>query len=40
MWVVFLDDSGECWAIANPEVRAMPNYTYGAKRKGEVGQGS
>lgn len=32
-WVVFLDDSGECWSFDNPDVRAMPNLTYRAERK-------
>lgn len=26
-WVVFLDDSGQCWTFANPEVRLQTNYT-------------
>src|SRR5439155_24520930 len=31
--VVFLDDTGECWAFDNPEVRAMPNVSYAARRR-------
>jgi hypothetical protein len=26
-WVVFLDDSGECWTFQNPEIRLQPNVT-------------
>lgn len=29
MWVVFLDETGECWTFANPEVRAQSNPTMG-----------
>jgi len=28
-WVVFLDDSGECWTFQNPEIRIQHNYTMG-----------
>lgn len=28
-WVVFLDDSGECWTFQNPEIRIQYNYTMG-----------
>lgn len=27
MWVVFLDDNGECWTYPNPQVRACKNVT-------------
>lgn len=27
LWVVFLDNTGECWTFSNPEVRAQPNPT-------------
>jgi hypothetical protein len=26
-WVVFLDDSGECWTFCNSEVRIQNNFT-------------
>lgn len=29
MWVVFLDDGGECWTYPNPEVRACNNISMG-----------
>ena len=29
MWVVFLDDTGECWTFQNPEIRAQKNSTIG-----------
>jgi hypothetical protein len=28
-WVVFQDDTGECWAWSNKEIRAFPNATMG-----------
>ena len=28
-WVVFMDDSTECWTIQNPQIRAQKNITYG-----------
>jgi hypothetical protein len=28
-WVVFLDNSGECWTYRNPDVRALKNITQG-----------
>jgi hypothetical protein len=27
-WVVFLDESGECWTLNNREVRAVDNITF------------
>jgi hypothetical protein len=29
IWVVFQDDTGECWSWPNPEVRAVKNVTMG-----------
>ena len=29
MWVVFLDDTGECWTFDNSDIRAEKNLTYG-----------
>lgn len=31
LWVVFLDDSGECWTVANPLIRAQWNPTMGRR---------
>ena len=28
-WTVFLDNSGECWTFANPEIRMSTNPTVG-----------
>ncbi|NBU69896.1 MAG: hypothetical protein EBS53_00355 [Bacteroidetes bacterium] len=28
-WVVFLDDTGECWTYRNSEIRAQKNVTFG-----------
>lgn len=28
-WVVFIDDTGECWTYENPEIRACKNITWG-----------
>ena len=29
LWVVFLDDSGECWTYDNTQIRAQKNITMG-----------
>ena len=29
LWVVFLDESGECWTYGNPDIRALKNITQG-----------
>ncbi len=29
LWVVFLDESRECWTFPNPEIRAQSNPTMG-----------
>jgi len=29
VWVVFLDETGECWSFRNPEIRAQTNITFG-----------
>lgn len=36
LWVVFLDDNGECWTFQNRDVRAEPNLTMGAKRSSPI----
>ena len=28
-WVVFLDDTGECWTVENPDIRAQKNISIG-----------
>ena len=29
LWVVFLDDGGECWTYQNSDIRAQKNITMG-----------
>ena len=29
MWVVFIDDTGECWTYPNMDIRAQKNITLG-----------
>lgn len=31
LWVVFLNESGECWTFANPDVRLAKNPTMGVR---------
>lgn len=31
MWVVFINETGECWTFQNPEIRLSPNYTMSRK---------
>jgi hypothetical protein len=31
MWVVFINDTGECWTFQNPEIRLSSNFTMGRK---------
>lgn len=33
IWVVFVDDSGECWSFQNKEIRAQANITMGRSKK-------
>ena len=36
-WVCFINETGECWTFANPEIRAESNISYGRilKKKNE-----
>jgi hypothetical protein len=36
LWVVFLDETGECWTFPNKDIRAEANITMGAKRSHSV----
>ena len=36
LWVVFLDDGGECWTLPNPQVKAQTNETMSRTTKGET----
>lgn len=29
IWVVFIDETGECWCFRNPEIRLQKNLTFG-----------
>lgn len=31
LWVVFVDATGECWSLPNPEVRMGQNWTMGRR---------
>ena len=31
-WVVFMDDTGECWTFENPDIRMQSNITLGRER--------
>ena len=31
IWVVFLNESGECWSFQNPEIRLEKNWTMGRR---------
>lgn len=32
LWVVAMDDTGEIWTAANPDVRVRENWTMGRRR--------
>lgn len=29
IWVVFIDETGECWNFENKEIRLQANFTFG-----------
>ena len=31
LWVVFLNESGECWTFSNKDIRLSPNETMGVR---------
>ena len=31
LWVVFLDATGECWTVPNPEIRLQSNVSMGIR---------
>lgn len=35
LWVVFIDETGECWTYPNPMIGACENITMGRFLKGE-----
>lgn len=38
LWVVFLNDTGECWTFPNHEIRGVRNITLG-RGQPDAGQG-
>lgn len=36
-WVVFIDDTGECWTFRNKEIKAQKNFTFGRTLEIKVG---
>lgn len=36
-WVVFLDDTGECWTVPNTDIRIADNETYGRVYEKQTG---
>jgi hypothetical protein len=38
-WVVFIDDTGECWTFENPQVRIQKNFTMGRTQLSEIKHG-
>jgi len=32
IWVVFIDETGECWSFSNPEIRLQKNITMGRSK--------
>lgn len=36
MWVVFQDDTGECWTWENAQIRARINQTIGRKKVSKI----
>lgn len=36
LWVVFLDDSGECWTFQNSEIRIQKNLSIGRKQTSAI----
>lgn len=29
IWIVAMDDTGQCWQVPNPDIRLLKNYTIG-----------
>jgi hypothetical protein len=36
IWIVFIDDTGECWNFRNPEIRLQKNLTFGRTKTSEI----
>lgn len=35
-WVVFIDETGECWTFENPMIRIQKNYTLNRLNTSEI----
>lgn len=33
VWIVFLNDTGECWCFENPDIRMSHNLTIGRQKQ-------
>lgn len=40
IWVVFIDETGECWCYRNPHIRLRPNMTFGRNATTEIKESS
>ena len=36
VWIVFIDETGECWSFRNPEIRLQKNLTFGRVKTSEI----
>lgn len=36
IWVVFIDETGECWNFRNPEIRLQKNLTFGRTKTSDI----
>jgi hypothetical protein len=36
LWVVFLDETGECWTFSNADIRLQPNFSLTRKKVGDA----
>lgn len=36
IWVVFIDETGECWCYKNQEIRLQKNLTFGRTKTSEI----
>ena len=34
IWIVAMDDTGECWQVPNPDIRFLRNYSIGRNLSG------
>lgn len=36
IWIVFIDETGECWSFENDKVRLQKNLTFGRGKTSEI----